>query len=130
MNEPMGHLFYYTHRIPNRLMLPKIKASLAYHWDNPRFNQDFVYDDATNLEIVLENHLFENTHRLENLGRELDLVKKNSFIYRLRKRYRSFRKMLKTLPTDSNKKQLNSGAAKVATLTAIKVNEKADKKDR
>jgi hypothetical protein len=124
MNEPMGHLFYYTQRIPNRLMLPKIKASLAGYWNNPRFRHDFVYDDATNLEIVLENHLFENIHRLDTIGRELELVKKHSFVYRLKNRYYSLRTILNVLPNDAKKKQLKSSPGKVATLTTIKVNER------
>jgi hypothetical protein len=105
MNEPMGHLFYYTQRIPNRLILPKIKASLANYWNDPSFNHNFVFDDTTNLEIVLENHLFENHHKLDTLNRELELVKKNSFIYRLKNRYYSWRKTISDFsPIDSKKK--------------------------
>ncbi|RZK11108.1 MAG: hypothetical protein EOO46_07975 [Flavobacterium sp.] len=125
MNEPMGHLFYYTQRIPNRLILPKIKASLANHWNDQRFNHDFHYDETTNLEIVLENHLFDNVNRLDTLGRELDLVKKDSFIYRLKKRYYGFRTTVTdALPINYKKKQVKSHVTKKGTLTTIKVSEK------
>lgn len=94
MNEPMGHLFYHVQRIPNRLILPKIKESLAKYWYDDSFLQNAELDDTTKMEIVLEGHSVENSDRLKTIQYDLEVIRKSSFYYKLRSLYRFLRSTL------------------------------------
>lgn len=125
MNEPMGHLFYYNQRIANRLILPDIKKSLANYWNDKKFLQDFNFDSITNSEIVFENHLFENNDKINSISINLEQIKKNAVIYRLRTRYRSWRiKIFKIWSWGSKANHLDDSVERPAQLRQLKVEEK------
>lgn len=91
MNEPMGHLFFYVQRLPNRLMMPQIKESLAAYWQDDRFAYDFKFDATTTHELVLEGYMTETADKLLVLQNKLDVVYKSSFYYKIKNFYRLVR---------------------------------------